>query len=325
MQHYFVTLFFCLLYATGFSQDPLSSDCYSPSDMGLSGPVKSLQSSTYEAVRDSTGALVKKPGGLPLGRKEELATWTADGKPLTDETVLFHGKVKRIFHYSNGRLQSIDDSGPAFRFIPDSIERQALMKRYPDSLVVLWHTEYRYNFRNRVSKKTQYDDEGSVWSQEHYDYQNGRIVRSTEMLNDKTVYQYDENGLLLEKVTRCANSMGSQTRYTYENGVLIAETQEDLSQEIIIERFAYTYDANGYNTAYSHSTRNRTSSQLEESFSRTNTNDKHGNPVHSTIVSKGIQREMTMSYVYDEHGNWIRKTTIDGDQLLITERTIMYY
>lgn len=323
MQRRFLLLFFCLLCATGFSQEPI--DWSSPIEMGLNGPVRSLDEYTWEAVRDSSGQLVKKPGVERRRDLDEHYTWSPEGKTLTaayDVAGLF--RIKDVYEYSNGRLIAIDGYQNPGGYILDSTERKRWRDHYPDSVVPDSRTTYQYDRHNRLSKETDKDTLGDTWSEVHYYYRHGRLYKTVETAGSTTHYRYDKAGHLVAE-EKAGFGIYENTRYTYENGRLVTETTEERMQDTLINCRTHTYDVNGLAVSYCRQELNRTTGQLEVTYTRTFVYNEHGKPIHEMSVSDGVESEVIRTYAYDNQGNWVRRTEIDGAELSITERTIVYY
>ena len=154
------------------------------------------------------------------------------------------------------------------------------------------YTQILENDRHKdiVLNKTtwRYDDKGNMIEERYYE-------RDTTMTRH-TFYKYDENGNKVEQ-SKWESGITLKTTYKYNSdGNPIEETQYDAGNYIAL-KIITTYDDKGNETQ-------------ERFYDRDN----------------NLQTQTIFQLSYDKNGNWIRKTQLDNDKIIvITVREIAYY
>jgi YD repeat-containing protein len=104
-----------------------------------------------------------------------------------------------------------------------------------------WFQSFTFNYRRIDRSKNYYSSPFLTWGN------NYRISREKYTYNDElggpSLYEYDEKGLLTQKVFLRSDSFTTTTRYTYDAQRKLVSSERETSDGKIT-RFSYTYDEN---------------------------------------------------------------------------------
>ena len=147
-----------------------------------------------------------------------------------------------------------------------------------------------------------------------YHYKDGKLDES-----DKDEFKYDQNN---NKIWNAGS--GYEITYKYDTcGYIIEQLTKDLNKYIY--KSEIIYDKNRNEVEVDKTT--IAPSGAESKNKIINKYDKWGNQIESKITaSKGYVGYETTTYIYDNMGNWIKKTRyVDGKMSNFWERIIEYY
>ena len=252
---------------------------------------------------------------------------------LTDIYTSDGVRAARNEYDDEGRLvKTIDADGNAVVYEHDVDGREETVKDRNGGV-----TRYVYDDKGNVLSKT--DPMGNT-VKSSYDA-NGKLASKTDALGNTTTYKYDANGKLVET----ANAEGIITKNTY-NSMGLVQTVNVMG--IDVKTYSYDSkgrlvsrtDANGNSTEYGYTDGNQLASITDEIGSYVNiTYNSNGKPLSATngdgtvstyvydadgrctsrsvsYTEDGENKQITISYTYDEAGRVI--STVDSDGNVIT-------
>lgn len=147
-----------------------------------------------------------------------------------------------------------------------------------------------------------------------------------------TIYEYNSDSLLYIKTTYIADgSVLSSTKYYYDENKREKMTAESVAYSDSKNYTTTEYDDKGRKKAF---TRSSSNSVSESSYHYLD----FGHDEYTTMLQKTTTKtnqtftQTDYEYVYDDHGNWIKKITYNvniGNDIknatLVQERTIVYF
>ena len=195
--------------------------------------------------------------------------------------------------------------------------------------------ESQYDAQGRVIERRYLDDQGRLTNTGRYTYpENQHTVILTQInpcgsINHTATRLYDEAGNLVgEALQFPAHASFYQTMIYDKKGNLI-ERRSYKGNDELTERSTWKYDDCGNELEWILFMPDRPTVQMTK---RSLTCDERGNIVHAVNLGRtgSVTNEESLTYVFDDHGNWTRKTTVyslAGKTLgiEIMDRTITYY
>ena len=162
-------------------------------------------------------------------------------------------------------------------------------------------TDYKYNAAGELIQKTQYKEDGSIWQDCTYTYdENHNLVKEQYTDTFWYDYYYDDN-LLWGKYSNYDGRVRAVGTYTYhENGVIASSTGYDTMTRYYPTTY---YNEQGIATRTEYRDGNgKVASDVYDEY------DSHGNMVKSVYEGSVT----TYVYQYDARGNLIYENSING-------------
>jgi len=195
--------------------------------------------------------------------------------------------------------------------------------------------ESTYDAQGRVTQRRYINATGDLTNTGVYTYPKERVVELDQVnpdgsLNHHAIQLYDEAGNMVAVSRRypALGKMFSETTTYDDRGNPIERRNYD-ENSVLKQRSVGTYDAYGHALQW---TVYESDGKTYQVTNRTLQCDAKGHIVKAVNLSRdgAVQNTETMTYVFDEHGNWTRKTTVrefphGGQETEILERTITYY
>ncbi len=249
-----------------------------------------------EFVYDENGFLVKEIEKRSYGVNVTEYTVNEKGDALT---------TKITFNYDGKENGSVITSEFETVYEYDEEGRQTkVVNTYSNDTST--SKEYVYNEQGDIIKQTEIDIEGKVNdSRFEYEYfENGKVRKETNILNrfgkSSMRSEYDEHGNAVREYT---DENERTYEYTYNEQGLIATKLQTLDGQ---QMFEYTYDANGNiikEIRYNPKT-------PDDKIEYTYTYDDKNNRTTYSVTNNGITDTDKFTYVYDEAGRMLEKTTV---------------
>ena len=215
---------------------------------------------------------------------------------------------------------------------------------------------YKYDANGNMIQEKRFDEKGNLTFMKIIFYnEKGRCMKENFYTTDSTfdggyTFNDDENGNIIEwnKLDSNGTSTGRET-YKFDNLNNEIEWCKYNSKNVLHDRNSYKYDSNGNkieewdSTFYGSLTsvftykfdingnkveKNHFLSNGNTSGKETYDYDSKGNLIQHNFFNKdgSLRYNTSYNYIYDEKGNWVKKTETDnGKQGNISKREIEYY
>ncbi len=249
-----------------------------------------------EYVYDKNGFLVKETEKRSYGVTVTEYTVNEKGYAVTTKTT---------FNYTEESSGAVTISEFETVYEYDEEGRQLkVVNTYSNGTTT--STENAYNEQGDIIKQTEIDIEGKVNDSlfEYEYFENGEVRKETNILNrfgkSSMKSEYDEYG----NVTREYTDEKSRTyEYTYNEQGLIATELRTLDGK---QMFEYTYDENGNLIKEVRYNPEEPDNKTEYTY----TYDEKNNRTTYSVTNNGITDTDKFTYVYDEAGRMLEKTTV---------------
>lgn len=302
MKELVITLLFIISSNLLYSQESII-EAEDLNTLGLSGKVKVLRETSYNAKKTAAG-IVKSTKGWQYDFENDSESFFDTLGNLTLENKIQASK-KEV----------------AYAIKHDSLSRIILVSRF-----YFTHT-FTYDSLNRIvsSQKENRQAETETNTQFLYYYNDQNLLIKTESFGDQSeaaieTFQYSPSGkLILSEWTKGGHTETHQYKYN-EDDLLIKEEWKD-NEEGILETTNYSYK--GKEKILEHWVDyedGKPDGYMNETFEK-------GNVIKTVEVDSDGTIAVTelCTYQFDSKGNWIKKTINCNEKYYIVERIIDYY
>lgn len=234
-------------------------------------------------------------------RRNQVTTIEYDHANRPSRITYHDGTVQERNYDAAGRLTEIREPDNAQRMEYDVLDR--VIEVTTDTLAGITTIGYTYDALDRRTKRT-VSYPGGVLEETTYAYDKASrllsIVQTGVNGTQTTLYTWDAASRLTQKTL--PNDLRQQLDYDDANRLLSITYRK--SDDSVLERIEYTYDANGQRVLKASGTPALADTPFAASYDA-------ANRMSAIILHPGTAAEKTYTLTYDDHGNLAQKANVD--------------